>query len=49
MPDVLSQMRIGKDGLRLQLEIPESDLAQALKLVLWRDKVLRITITPTAD
>jgi hypothetical protein len=46
LPDVLSQMKIGKDGMRLQLEVPESDLAEALKLVLWRDKVLKVTMTP---
>lgn len=49
MPDVLSQLRIGKDGMRLQLEIPESELAEALKLVLWRDRVLRITVEPSSQ
>jgi hypothetical protein len=46
MPDVLSQLRIGKDGMRLQLEIPESEMAAALKLVLYRDRVLRVTVEP---
>ena len=46
LPDVLSQMKIGKDGMRIQLEVPETELAEALKLVLWRDKRLRITVTP---
>jgi hypothetical protein len=43
---VLSQLRIGKDGMRLQLEIPESEMAAALKLVLYRDRVLRVTVEP---
>lgn len=49
MPDVLSQLRIGKDGMRLQLEIPESEMAQALHLVKWRDRLLKVTIEPTKD
>jgi hypothetical protein len=49
LPDILSQMKIGKDGMRLQLEVPESDLAEALKLVLWRDKLLRVTVTPEPE
>ena len=49
MPDVLSQMKIGKDGMRLQLEIPESELGQALLLVMWRDRVLRVTVTPAEE
>jgi hypothetical protein len=46
LPDVLSQMKIGKDGMRLQLEIPETELPEALKLVLWRDVVLKVTVEP---
>jgi hypothetical protein len=46
MPDVLSQMKIGKDGMRIQLDVPESELAAALRLVMWRDRVLRITVEP---
>lgn len=46
MPDVLSQLKIGKDGMRIQLEVPESELAKALPIVKWRDKVLRVQIEP---
>jgi hypothetical protein len=48
-PDVLAQLKIGRDGLRLVLDVPESDIAQALKLVLYRDCVLRVTIEPTKE
>jgi len=48
-PDVLAQFKVGKDGMRIQIEVPESELAQALKLVLWRDRVLRIQVTPEAE
>jgi hypothetical protein len=27
-------------------EVPESEIAAALRLVLWRDKVLRVTVIP---
>lgn len=46
MPDVLSQMKIGRDGMRIQLDVPESELAKALPLVKWRDCVLRVRIEP---
>lgn len=46
MPDVLSQMKIGTDGMRIQLDVPESELANALPLVKWRDRVLKVTIEP---
>mgnify|MGYP001585034030 CR=1 FL=1 len=44
-PDVQGQLKIGRDGLRLVLEVPESEIAAALRLVLWRDRVLCITVT----
>jgi hypothetical protein len=34
-PDVQGQMKIGRDGLRLVWEVPESEIAAALRLVLW--------------
>jgi hypothetical protein len=48
-PDIQGQLKVGKDGMRIALDVPESDLAQALKLVLWRDRALSVTITPTKD
>lgn len=49
MPDVLSQLKIGRDGMRIQLDVPESELANALPLVKWRDVVLRVTIEPEGN
>ena len=49
MPDVMSQMKIGRDGMRLQLDVPESELAKALPLVKWRDRVLRVRIEPEGN
>lgn len=45
-PDIQGQLKVGRDGMRIALDVPESDLAAALRLVLWRDKVLRITVEP---
>lgn len=44
-PDIQGQLKIGKDGCRIALDVPESELAQALRLVLWRDRVLKVTVT----
>jgi len=38
----------GSGGMRIQLEIPENDLPNALALTLWRDRVMRVVITPLA-
>ena len=35
-----------KEGMRIQLEIPESEMAEATKLLLWRERVLKVTIEP---
>lgn len=33
-------------GMRVQLDIPESEMAEAVKLLAWRQQVLRVTIEP---
>ena len=35
-----------KQGMRVQLDIPESEMAEALKLLMWREQVLRVTVEP---
>jgi hypothetical protein len=45
-PDIQGQLKVGRDGMRIALDVPESELSQALRLVLWRSKVLRITVIP---
>lgn len=32
------------DGMRIQLDIPESEMAEALKLLMWRESVLKVTV-----
>jgi hypothetical protein len=43
-PAIQSAIQAGDDGMRIQLQIPESEMAQALYLMMMRDKVLRVTI-----
>ena len=36
----------GGDGMRIALDIGEESIAEALRLVLWRGRILRVTIRP---
>ena len=37
------------DGLRILLDIPASEMAEAVKVIAWGQKVLRVTIEPETD
>ena len=45
-PNIQSAIKIGQDGMRLQFDVPETEMGQALKLLAWRDVVLQVTIKP---
>lgn len=45
-PCIQSAIKIGPDGMRIQLDIPESEMGEAVKLLAWRDQVLQVTIAP---
>ena len=46
-PPVLSAIRMAGDGgMRLMIDIPESDMAEAVKMLAWRQQVLRVTVEP---
>ena len=47
-PAIQSAIKIhgSGDGMRVQLDIPESEMAEATKLLLWRERVLQVTIGP---
>lgn len=36
----------GGGGMRIQLDIPENDVPNALALTLWRNRAMRVVITP---
>lgn len=49
-PPIQSAIKITGDenGMRVQLDIPENQMAEAVKLLAWRQTVLRVTIEPEA-
>ena len=34
------------NGMRIQLDIPETEMAEAIKLLAWRERVLMVTVGP---
>jgi hypothetical protein len=45
-PPIQSAIKIGDAGMRIQLDVPESEMPAAVKLIAMRDAVLRVTIEP---
>lgn len=43
-PMIQSAIKVGDLGMRFQLDVPESEMANALPLIAMRDKVLRVTV-----
>ena len=39
----------GNGGMRIQLEIPDSELGQAALLLMWRNKNLKVTVEPVEE
>jgi len=51
-PAIQSAIKVYGDrqGMRVQLDIPESEMGEALQLLAWRERVLRVTVEPeTSD
>jgi len=50
-PAIMSAIKICGDGtgMRIQLDIPESEMAEALKLLMWREQVLVVEVRPEDD
>ena len=49
-PPILSAIRMpGDGGMRIMLDIPESDMAEALNLLKWRHVVLVVTVGPETE
>jgi len=50
-PAIQSAIKIYGDrqGMRLQLDVPESEMGEAVKLLMWREQVLRVTVEPEAN
>lgn len=47
-PPIMSAIKIAGngDGMRIQLDIPENQMSEAVKLLAWRETVLNVTIAP---
>jgi len=48
-PPIQSAIKIGVDGMRIQLDIPESELAAAVRLLALRDQVIKVTVEIAPD
>ena len=42
-PPIQSAIKVGQDGARVQLDIPESEMPAIVRLMLMRGRVLKIT------
>ncbi len=51
LPPIMSAIKIYGDatGMRFQLEVPESEMVEAAKLLAMRGKVLKIVVEVEAD
>lgn len=47
-PPIQSAIKVGQDGARIQLDIPETEMPAIVRLMLMRGKVLRITVEDEA-
>jgi hypothetical protein len=45
-PPIQSAIKItgAGDGMRIQLDIPESEMGNAIELLAWRQRVLKVTV-----
>lgn len=50
-PAIQSAIKIAGDGsgMRVQLDIPETEMANAVRLLAWRENVLVVTVTADDD
>lgn len=47
-PPIQSAIKVGSDGMRIQLDIPETEMGNAVELLALRGMVLRVTIEAEA-
>ena len=45
IPPIMSGIKTGGDGMRVQFDIPESDMGEAAKLLGMRGRVLTVTVS----
>ncbi len=47
-PPIQSAIKIGQDGMRIQFDVPESEMANAVELLALRNVVLKVAVEPAA-
>jgi len=50
-PSIQSAIKItgAGDGMRIQLDVPESQMGNAIELLAWRQRVLKVTVEVEQD
>lgn len=48
-PPIQGAIRIGDLGARLQLDVPDSDMAEIVRLLVIKNKRLKVTITEDTE
>lgn len=48
-PAIQAAIKVGDDGMRIQLHIPESEMENALWLIAMREKRLKVTVEIADD
>lgn len=43
-PPIQSAIKVGQDGMRIQMDIPETEMANAVELLAMRNIVLKVTV-----
>lgn len=44
-PAIQSAIKVGQDGMRIQFDIPETEMGEAVKLLAMRECVLMVTVS----
>jgi hypothetical protein len=44
IPPIMSGIKVGGDGMRFQLDVPESEMVEAIKILTMRGTILKVTI-----
>lgn len=44
LPEIMSAIKTGSDGMRITLDVPETQVGNAVGLIGMRGKVLKVTI-----
>jgi hypothetical protein len=49
IPPIMSGIKTGGDGMRVQFDVPETDIHEAVKLLAMRGMILTVTVEPLKE